>query len=224
MTTMQLRAQRKYLNKRYGRLTVVAYIPGFTHSSGRRPPYLKCLCDCGNRTTAQTGSLEAGFIASCGCLQRDRSTKHGMTDTSTYGSWSSMISRCSNLNNIKYADYGGRGIKVCDRWLGKDGFVNFLADMGIRPEGMTLDRYPSNDGNYEPGNCRWATAEEQASNRRGNHLIVFLGRSLTISQWAREYHIKPKTLFERLRRGMPIEIALSIPKGQYFFRKNLKAS
>ena len=89
--------------------------------------------------------------------------QHGMSDSPTYHSWLSMKQRCTNPNDIGYANYGGRGIKVCDRWL--HSFVNFYADMGLRPEGMTLDR-KDNDGDYEPDNCKWSTLVEQAANQR----------------------------------------------------------
>lgn len=88
-----------------------------------------------------------------------------MSGTPTWKSWSGMVERCTNSNHAAYAHYGGRGITVCDRWQGKDGFANFMQDMGERPEGLTLDRI-DNDGNYEPGNVRWATAKQQARNRR----------------------------------------------------------
>jgi hypothetical protein len=91
---------------------------------------------------------------------------HGMSKTIIYGIWLDMKKRCFNPKYKQYKDYGGRGIEVCERWLGKDGFINFLNDMGKRPEGLTLDRYPNGNGNYEPSNCRWATRIQQNLNRR----------------------------------------------------------
>lgn len=114
-----------------------------------------------------------------------------------YLSWRAMMQRCRDPNSPAYPRYGGRGIKVCDRWLK---FENFLADMGPRPEGMTLDRWPDNDGNYEPNNCRWATRTEQASNTRGNHMITAAGRTQTLTAWARELGIDPAAIRYRIDR------------------------
>ena len=95
-------------------------------------------------------------------------TKHGLTHSPTYETWHAMIQRCTNPRASNWGYYGGRGITVCDRWL--HSFENFLADMGMRPADLSLDRI-DNDGNYEPGNCRWATAVEQSQNRRGYGLL-----------------------------------------------------
>lgn len=125
-------------------------------------------CDCGNTHKASMGNLRQGYVTSCGCLYKEINgswqTTHGMHLSKTYRSWASMIQRCNNKNNSRYHRYGGRGITVCGSWL--NSFENFLSDMGERPKGMTLDRYPNNDGNYESSNCRWATPAQQANNRR----------------------------------------------------------
>ena len=115
------------------------------------------LCPCGCGGTPNPGRK---FII--GHNTRLRDVPHGMQGTPTYHSWSNMIQRCTNPKHHKYANYGAKGITVCERWRE---FANFLADMGVRPEGKTLDRYPDNTGNYEPGNCRWATPAEQQRNR-----------------------------------------------------------
>lgn len=136
-----------------------------------------CLCDCGNEYVADKSRLRRGVTDHCGCetanRQRDAAIargasyeKHGLINTPTYYSWAGMKSRCMNSNDTRYKDWGGRGIKVCERWMD---FRNFLEDMGVRPEGTTLDRIDAN-GDYKPGNCRWATAQQQASNKRNSTL------------------------------------------------------
>lgn len=141
-------------------------------SNSKRHIVWKCLCDCGNVTTATGSELRRFHKRSCGCLHSDVvvqiSTKHGHAKAKnlspTYVSWASMLTRCTNENAINFKHYGGRGISVCQRWKI---FENFLEDMGKRPDGMSIDRIDVN-GNYEPSNCKWSTQSEQLKNRRNS--------------------------------------------------------
>lgn len=144
----------------FGRLTVVGL-------AGRDDRYVfwHCRCECGNLSVVRGQGLTNGStpIKSCGCLQREKVTTHGLEKHSLYHVWSGMMKRCYHPQNPKYKDYGGRGITVCERW--KD-IRNFIADLKEKPVGKSLDRYPDPDGNYEPNNVRWATPLEQRHNRR----------------------------------------------------------
>ena len=162
-----------------------------------------CACDCGNETIVMGGSLRAGAPRSCGCLVR----KHGMSRSSEYRLWLGVRRRCLNPNEPAYPRYGGRGIKICERW---NDFANFYADMGPRPAGMELDRI-DNNGPYSPENCRWATPTQQSNNRRSNRLIDHNGRALTIMQWSRETGIDRRTITYRLGNGWPVALALTTP-------------
>lgn len=132
-------------------------------------------------------------------LERDSAERHA---------WESMIQRCTNEKHPGYKNYGDRGIKVCDRWMS---FSNFLEDMGPRPEGMSLERKEVN-GNYEPGNCKWATFEEQQNNRTNNVRLTYKGETKTLSQWAREQGLPVMGVWSRIQRlGWPLEKALTTP-------------
>jgi len=135
-------------------------------------------------------------------------------DNNYYGTWGSIKSRCYNKNNKSYQSYGARGITVCDRWLGKDGFKNFMDDMGVKPTpNHTLDRIDNNKG-YTPDNCRWATYTDQLNNRRNSRLIEYMGKTQTLAEWSLETGIGWHTLRQRIDRlGWSIERALTqIPK------------
>lgn len=136
-------------------------------------------------------------------------TKHGHSrkawKSPTYKSWHAMMKRCHQTGATEYRLYGGRGINVCERW---QDFRNFLADMGERPTGHSLDRIDP-DGHYEPGNCRWATNLEQQNNKRNNTVLTAGGRTMTIQDWHRETGIGSSTIRERLRRGWSTEDAVS---------------
>jgi hypothetical protein len=150
-------------------------------------------------------------------------TTHGASasgGTRTYHSYNQMKGRCLNPRNQAWKDYGGRGITVCQRWL--MGFEYFLADMGECPPGKSLDRYPDKNGNYEPGNCRWATPKEQADNRRPRSRqnrnavkYTFRGETLTLKEWGKRMGIKPVTLWARIYAGWEIEKVLSFALGTH---------
>lgn len=131
---------------------------------------------------------------------------HGYRGTPIYSSWSNMIQRCTNPKNARYASYGARGISVCERWMD---VLNFVADMGPRPEGKTLDRWPDTSGDYEPGNCRWATPQEQNRNTTRTILIEWRGESLCLPEWAERLGIVTATLRDRLERGLSVDDAFT---------------
>jgi hypothetical protein len=195
---------------RFGRLVATSF------QDGR----WRCVCDCGKESKVDSGDLLSGNTQSCGCLARERridasrihAKKHGAVvggvKTRTYSKWAGMWSRCTNPKANSYEHYGGRGISVCERWKS---FENFLADMGEAPPGLSIDRYPDNDGNYEPGNCRWATSSEQMRNTRVTRWIEHNGERLILSDWAARAGVSVAIFSKRLDGGWSMERALTTP-------------
>ena len=186
-------------------------------SSGKMRIYWYCLCDCGNIHKATAASLRIGAVKSCGCLHKTHCalTTHGLSRNPIYRTefhtWQSMFQRTGNPNNPRYSDYGGRGISVGERWRGPRGFEHFIADMGTRPSKKhSLDRI-NNDGNYEPSNCRWATQDEQSSNKRSNRFVTAFGITKTITQWSKVYGVKGITIDSRLAARWLPEDAVKLP-------------
>ena len=142
------------------------------------------------------------------------SLRHGKTKTKTWYAWVNMRIRCFNKNGSNYKHYGGRGITVCDRWMK---FENFYADMGDKPVGMSLDRI-NNDGNYEPGNCRWSTGSTQQNNKRNNHLLFLNGEMRTLAQWSEEFDIDRRVVLYRIRSGWKAKDALTLPVGASLYQ------
>ena len=193
----------------FGRLTVIATIPN-------RKRHL-CRCSCGGEKIVPECHLIGGYVKSCGCWSDEHAKDiakfagsrrvHGHASgprekparSGTYSSWANMLSRCK-----PGGDYFGR-VSVCDRWKV---FVNFLADMGERPEGYSIDRYPDRNGPYAPGNCRWADKLAQNNNTRKNRFITHAGLSLTAAQWEHRLGLPRSTVTNRLRDGWSLDRVL----------------
>lgn len=192
------------VGRSYGRLTVTGFY-------GRDA---FCQCSCGNSGFfVRLASVRSGNTKSCGCLKREamaavgRSTKtHGLTRTPTYRSWQGLRARCLDPNDKSYPNYGGRGITVCERWAD---FANFLADMGLKPRGTSIERV-DNDGPYSKGNCCWATPAEQNKNRRNVRWVVLNGERATLTDWCRRLGLNYSTVNGRIcKRGWTEERALT---------------
>lgn len=195
-------ARHPEVDARFGRWTVM--MPALSRRSERtaqKKAYVVCRCDCGTVRPVQLGNLVSGHSPSCGCATAERigtlNLQHGRSHTPIYNIWLTMRARCENPNNEDFARYGARGIRVCERW---QMFENFLADMGERPRGLTLDRI-DNSGNYEPGNCRWASRTVQANNMRSMDPISLPdGTRISLSMACRMIGVERTTLRKRARR------------------------
>lgn len=194
--------------KKFNRLTAIRP----NGKQGRNTKWL-CLCDCGNYVTTNISSLTRGKCRSCGCLRRETTAenfrKHGKSKSKIYAVYCTMIQRCESKKNKSYSNYGGRGITVCEEW--RNSFTVFYewAMANGYSDGLTIDRIDTN-GNYEPNNCRWVNAIEQANNKRNNELLEYNGEIHTIAEWARLKNMSYSTLYERIKvHNWEIERALN---------------
>jgi len=210
--------QKGFIGSKWGMLTVVG------KSTKRMSTYVlyNCVCDCGGETLATMPWLKRGQKKSCGCQRfvgRDKACEsnrtHGMSTTTTYKTWQSMRQRCENPNNDQYENYGGRGIRVCERW---SSFENFLEDMGERPKNHTIDRIDSN-GDYTPENCRWATSKAQSNNRRDSIKVKVGEDWVTVIEAANILGLTESGIRHRYRRGA-MEIRREYEDSKAQARKN----
>lgn len=187
----------------FGRLTAVSYAGRGTAGQA----LWLFACTCGGTKTAPADQAKRGRTMSCGCLAVEqkraagKSRQHAFSRVNMYRerkSWENMIARCHVATHRDFANYGGRGIAVCGRW--RESFEAFVQDMGLRPEGTTLDRIDNAIG-YDPGNCRWADKTTQANNRRDNRWITIDGRTQTVAQWARDRGVRASLIHTRLYQG-----------------------
>lgn len=197
-------AHFKMIGERFNRLVVLSE----QGKSNRGYDYL-CQCDCGNQKVINGSLIRKNQVRSCGCIKSEiikkKNTTHGLTKSPAYQSWQAMKNRCLNENQKSFNNYGGRGIEICKSWLS---FENFIADMGERPIGTTLERIDNNKG-YSKENCKWATITEQSRNTRQVVNLTFQGKSMCMMDWAKETGIPYPTIQDRRNRGWSTERILT---------------
>lgn len=204
-----------YVGRRFGRLIVTSEAERRKISGSLRRQW-HCKCDCGNTLIVSHASLQSGNTKSCGCyrdhVKQTRCLTHGHarkksgTKSHTYSIWCQMIRRCHREDDQKYYMYGARGISVCERW--RENFEIFLADMGEKPEEMSLDRV-DNDGGYDPANCRWATRKEQQRNMRTTRWVEYQGRRMSLAEACELSGLNRGKVQGRLKLGWSVERALA---------------
>lgn len=205
------------IGQRFGRLVVVKEAEPHTTKGGRKIYRWECVCDCGNTCVVATSDLRNNHTLSCGCYQKERVSKinsiHGLSNTRLYNIHKNMMRRCYDVNDEKYKYYGGRGITMCNEWLGKNGVANFI-DWAIQngyEEDLTIDRIDGNKG-YEPDNCRWVTRKQQSNNIRSNRTLMYHGKEYTLSELSQYTGINYSTLNNRINTAkMSVEDAVETP-------------
>ncbi|GHV74233.1 hypothetical protein AGMMS49940_15350 [Spirochaetia bacterium] len=201
------------IGQRFGRLTVM----GLDHADKKR--YWKCLCDCGKEAVVQGDKLKMGRTKSCGCYRAEFGSKigsiktHGLTNTVLFSRWHGMLDRCYREKAQNYYNYGGRGITVCNEWRNNfQAFYDWAMENGF-DESLTIDRIDEN-GNYEPGNCRWATSGQQSINKRNTIILEYKGEEKTLVEWAEQLKLSRAILYKRIKRyKWDIEKAFTTPIG-----------
>ena len=199
--------------KRYGRLTVVRRWEKLPTGHSK----WLCVCDCGNTKIVEDSNLKHSDKISCGCWRKELYIENakwrGESHTPLFQIWQSMINRCTKPNAQNYKYYGGRGIQVCDDWIdpinGYFLFKGWALTNGYE-DGLSIERIDY-DGNYTPENCKWIPLNEQSKNTRRAHKLTFNGKTMCLTDWAKEFKINRGTLTSRLKRGMSVEDALTIP-------------
>jgi len=205
--------------KSFHRLTVIEYVGKYKNKQN----LWRCKCTCGGEAVASSHSLICGNTKSCGCLQKEKASKHLISITATHGLsrdksgnktrlfriWTGMKTRCYNQNDHAYMRYGGRGITICEEWLDFKTFHDWAMNNGYL-DALTIERKELS-GNYEPSNCIWDTMKTQANNRRNSHYITYMGITKTMKQWADELGMPYQNLFSRIKLGWSTDEALSIP-------------
>ena len=201
VTVMPTTFKTDYAGQVFGRMTVLRFVP----TDGRHAKWL-CRCECGNEKAVMSQSLVAGLTVSCGCVGKEQrrlaNTSHGESGNAkrsgAYSSWANMMTRCEWGGHPSYEAYGAKGIRVCERW---HAFENFRADMGDRPDGCSIDRIDGSKG-YEPGNCRWATREQQNLNTSRTIKVVYRGELVTVDSLCRSLGLSKAAVRARAsRRG-----------------------
>lgn len=207
---------RNLEGKSFNRLHVVMYAGRLGKKAGNA--YF-CTCQCGGKTVALGEELTGGNVKSCGCLNADMNRQlrqtHGRSGDREWRIWAGIKTRCTNPNSKAYPDYGGRGIKVCKRWVTgtakASGFECFIADMGNRPSPKhSIDRI-NNNGNYGPRNCQWILLAKQPRNTRKTCRITYQGRTLSNWEWAEIVPIDPINIWKRIYRGWSVERTMTQP-------------
>lgn len=199
---------------KFNYLTVLRTYPSPT----RKNTLCDCLCDCGKEVVGlYFSNVKKGGTKSCGCMRGkligESHKTHGLSKDPLYPCWKAVVRRCTVPKSKDYERYGGRGIKVCDRWLESDGrgFLNFKEDMGNRPDGFSIDRIDV-DGDYEPSNCRWASDDQQRRNKRNSVMLTFNGETKNLTDWADVLGVSRDLLWDRYKvLGWSVEDTLTKP-------------